>query len=83
MTWADGQAYKAAAYLERHTEDNGTGYVEVPGWAVAEAAQMLRDFDDELAKVREVNAEQAKHIERLMEDQRQAQQRMWVVRSGE
>ena len=38
-----------------------------------EENQRLRE---ELAKIREVNAEQAKHIERLMENQRQAQQRM-------
>ena len=45
-----------------------------------EENQRLRE---ELAKVREVNAEQAKTIQRLMEDQRQAQQRMRIVRSGE
>jgi hypothetical protein len=73
--WADGQAHKAAAYLERHTEDYGTGYVEVPGWALAEAAEMIRDFAEEIATLRAVNEAQAEQI-------RQAQQALRNARDS-
>ena len=46
-------------------------------WEAQKAAE------EELAKVREVNAEQAKTIERLLEERRQDQQRARMARSGE